>query len=233
MQVCWKSPLWIVFIHNACKICDVICVLQQQQLVVRHLSVLYVFLQAKQSGLVLSRMWSEDFLFMATERKRWSKSAWFDLYLFSNPLLPHAKIDHLITHHLYLPLWLCPLFPPRFFSYHFFTLSLPPSTPSYPLHHLALRLSLSLPSPSWRCHLSTHTPTAEEFIPESGTRPYWGKVRGLSGNHVIECAFVRTAPLCFPGLYVSVSEYGRNERKNSNRVAKLEELFWASRVPKV
>lgn len=63
--------------------------------------------------------------------------------IFSDPLLPHAKIDHLITHPLYLPLWLCPLFSPRFFSYHFYT-PLPPSTPSYPLHHLALRLSLSL-----------------------------------------------------------------------------------------
>lgn len=79
---------------------------------------------------------------------------------------------------------------------------LPSFIPSLPPHPLSIFIP---PSPSCWCHLSAHTPTSEEFIPESGIGPFWGKVRGLSGNHVVECVSVWTEPLCFHGLYVSVS----------------------------
>ncbi len=90
--------------------------------------------KAKPSGLVLSLMQSEDiFLWQLRER---SKVRVCDLIsissqsIFSNPLLPHAKIDHLITHRLYLPLWLCPLFSPQILLISLLY-PLPPSTPSY------------------------------------------------------------------------------------------------------
>lgn len=94
------------------------------------------------------------------------------------PVCMCAKIAHVITHSLYLPLRLCPSFS-RFFPYHVLSLPLLHTLPPRPL-------SIFIPaSPTCRCHQSAHTHTPEEFIPESGIRPYWGKVRGLSGDHVI------------------------------------------------
>lgn len=74
----------------------------------------------------------------------------------------------------------------------------PPFTLSCPRSAAPRPPSIFIPfSPGRRCHLSARPPTAEEFIPESGRRPYWGKVRGFSGNHAIGCVFVCEPPLCF------------------------------------
>ena len=95
----------------------------------------------------------------------------------------------------------------------------PPLHSFYPLHHhyhLAPPSIFIPPSPGRRCHLSARTPTAEEFILESGTRPYWGKVRGLGGKSCDRVSLCMHSSLVFSGLECWPGWVEINERKSSD-----------------
>lgn len=87
---------------------------------------------------------------------------------------PPAKQDYLITH---------PLITLPDYVFFFCPDSSHSTSSALPCRHLALCLSLSLLLKAGGVTCQLTLPQAEEFIPESGTRPYWGKVRGLGGNH--------------------------------------------------
>lgn len=143
--------------------------------VVKHLSILCVLVWTNLSGLVPAFSAELKYLFMAAKR---GKVKARDLICISSQStafrFPPAKQDYLITH---------PLNTLSDYVFFFCPDSSHSTSSALPHRHLTLCLSLSLLLQAGGVTCQLTLPQAEEFIPESGTRPYWGKVRGLGGNH--------------------------------------------------